>query len=122
MSLAYLENKSAWTDDFGIPESGNGIPDLIDELMWGLEWLKKMQDGAEDGGVLSILGAADGTPPSAATGPSYYGPATTHATLRSAAAFAIAAIVIEGLPGETLDPYARDLLQPAGRGEGHRLR
>jgi hypothetical protein len=34
------------------------------------------------------------SPPSAATGPSYYGPATTHATLSAAAAFALAGKVL----------------------------
>lgn len=32
-----------------IPESANGIPDLLDEVRWALEWLMKMQD--EKGGV-----------------------------------------------------------------------
>ncbi len=36
-------------DDFGIPESGNGIPDLLDEAKYELLWMLKMQD--ESGGV-----------------------------------------------------------------------
>jgi endoglucanase len=32
-----------------IPESGNGTPDLLNEVRWNLEWMLKMQD--EDGGV-----------------------------------------------------------------------
>jgi endoglucanase len=32
-----------------IPESGNGIPDLLDEARWNLRWMLKMQDA--DGGV-----------------------------------------------------------------------
>ncbi len=32
-----------------IPESGNGLPDLLDEIRWELDWMLKMQ--AEDGGV-----------------------------------------------------------------------
>ncbi|MEX2351388.1 MAG: glycoside hydrolase family 9 protein [Balneolaceae bacterium] len=37
-----------WDNQLGIPESGNGIPDLLDEVSWALEWLLKMQrdDGA----------------------------------------------------------------------------
>ena len=35
-------------DDTNIPESGNGIPDLLDEARWGLEWLLSVQD--ESGG------------------------------------------------------------------------
>jgi endoglucanase len=33
-------------DDTNIPESGNGIPDLLDEARWGLEWLLSVQNGA----------------------------------------------------------------------------
>ena len=36
-------------DSFGIPESGNGISDLLDEARFELEWMLKMQD--ENGGV-----------------------------------------------------------------------
>jgi len=36
-------------DDIGIPESGNGVPDLLDEVRFELEWLLKMQ--AANGGV-----------------------------------------------------------------------
>ncbi|GIO15869.1 hypothetical protein J19TS2_54240 [Cohnella xylanilytica] len=34
---------------FNIPESGNGIPDLLDEARWELEWMLKMQDAASGG-------------------------------------------------------------------------
>jgi endoglucanase len=30
-------------DDTDLPESGNGIPDLLDEARWGLEWLLSVQ-------------------------------------------------------------------------------
>lgn len=30
-------------DNTGIPESGNGVPDLLDEARWGLEWLLSVQ-------------------------------------------------------------------------------
>jgi len=32
-----------------IPESGNGAPDILNEVRWNLEWMLKMQD--EDGGA-----------------------------------------------------------------------
>lgn len=113
LAHAYLENPQAWGDDFDLPESGNGVPDIVDEILFGLEWQKKMQDGAEGGGLLSILSAEGASPPSAATEPSVYGPATTHATLAGAAAFALAAIVIDGLPDESYDDVALDLLRRA---------
>ena len=86
---AYDENPSIWTDDFGIPESGNGVPDILDEVKWGLDWLSRMQN--RDGSVLSIVGLDGGSPPSSARGPSHYGPPNTSAALTSAGAFALAA-------------------------------
>jgi endoglucanase len=32
-----------------IPESGNGTPDILNEIRWNLDWMRSMQD--EDGGV-----------------------------------------------------------------------
>ncbi|MCA8902259.1 MAG: glycoside hydrolase family 9 protein [Hyphomonas sp.] len=90
---SYAENPGAWGDDFGLPESGNDIPDVLDEVKWGLDWLVRMQ--SEDGSVLSIVSLDTASPPSAATGPSYYGPASTSATRSAAAAFAYAAPVYE---------------------------
>lgn len=37
-----------------IPESGNNIPDLLDELVWNLRWMLTMQD-PNDGGVYHKL-------------------------------------------------------------------
>ncbi len=31
-------------DNWNIPESGNGVPDLLDETRWGLEWVLSMQN------------------------------------------------------------------------------
>jgi len=86
---SYIENPSVWTDDFGIPESGNDVPDILDEVKWGLDWLERMQN--EDGSVLSVMGLDNASPPSKSDGPSYYGPANTSASYSSAGAFAMAA-------------------------------
>lgn len=48
--LAYQANPDAFTDEYNIPESGNGQSDLIDEIRGQLEWLLKMQN-KENGGV-----------------------------------------------------------------------
>ena len=110
---AYLANPAAWTDDFGLPESGNGVPDLLDEVRWGLDWLVRMQ--SRDGGVLSIVDLDYASPPSAARGQSLYGPATTSATLSAAAAYALASTVYTGLGSAYLDGYAADLERRARR-------
>ncbi len=36
-----------------IPESGNGVPDILDEVRFNIDWMKTMQD--EDGGVFFKL-------------------------------------------------------------------
>lgn len=110
---AYVANPSAFTDDLNIPESGNGIPDLIDEIKWGLDWLIRMQNA--DGSVLCVQGLADGSPPSAARGASYYGPATTSATLAVAGAFAFASRALKSLNDDRLSAYAGELAERARR-------
>ena len=52
--MAYEMNETAFTDDAGIPESGNGIPDILDEIRYEVEWLLKMQDSRTGG----VYGAA----------------------------------------------------------------
>ena len=47
--LAYENYPDVFDDNVGIPESGNGIPDVLDEAKYELDWLFKMQ--REDGGV-----------------------------------------------------------------------
>lgn len=49
LMLAYSLYPNAFDDELGIPESGNGIPDVLDEVKFELNWLFKMQ--APDGGV-----------------------------------------------------------------------
>lgn len=39
----------AFRDDTKLPESGNGVPDVLDEARWELEWILEMQDS--DGGI-----------------------------------------------------------------------
>src|SRR5690606_1691755 len=69
-----------------------------------------------DGSVLSILGLSHSnaanqhaSPPSSATGPSYYGPASTSATLTSAGAFALGSKVLASFENADLANYAADL-------------
>ena len=108
---AYVEHPAAFTDDFEIPESGNGIPDILDEARWGMDFLTRMQ-GA-DGSVLSIVGEAAASPPSAATGQSLYGSPSTATALSTAAAFAYGSRVYRTLGDATLTAYADDLLARA---------
>lgn len=104
---SYQENPDAWGDDFGIPESGNGIPDILDEARWGLDWLLRMQN--PDGSVLSVLGRGHATPPSAARAATRYGPASTSSTLSAAGTFAHAALVFGDSALPAHQTYAKRL-------------
>jgi len=96
LASAYRENPLAFTDDYNIPESGNGIPDILDETKWGLDFLLRMQQ--TDGSCLCIVGGSNACPPSSGTEQSLYGPATTNATYCCAAGFAMAAITFASIP------------------------
>jgi endoglucanase len=69
---AYSENPTAFRDDSGIAESGNGVPDILDESQMALDWLARMQNN--DGSLPCVQGLDQASPPSPATGPSYYAP------------------------------------------------
>lgn len=56
--LAYELYPDMFTDDAGIPESGNGIPDLLDEIRYEADWLLKMQNAAS-GAVYASVSAVD---------------------------------------------------------------
>ena len=47
--LAYQINPEAYLDDTQIPESGNGIPDILDEVKVELDFFLKMQDPTSGG-------------------------------------------------------------------------
>lgn len=115
---AYEESPSVWTDDYNIPESGNGIPDILDELKWEVDWMLRMQE--DNGSLLSVVG---GTGPTGAGGysspvskdksPRKYGPATTAATLTGAAIFSYASKVFATLDTEDMRKYSATLREAA---------
>ncbi|MFD2933371.1 glycoside hydrolase family 9 protein [Spirosoma flavum] len=110
MLLAYQENPVAWTDDFAIPESGNGIPDLLDEVKWELDWLRRMQQ--TNGSLLHKVSVTDfsaTSPPSADTHIRRYGAASTDATSTGAAVFALAAIQFKSLNNPRMQLYSDTL-------------
>ncbi|HVJ39067.1 MAG TPA: glycoside hydrolase family 9 protein [Stenotrophomonas sp.] len=76
--------------DLNIPESGNAVPDILDEALWNLEWMLAMQDPT-DGGVyhkLSNLGFDGNVMPAQATARRYMIGKGTAATLDFAAVMA----------------------------------
>jgi endoglucanase len=60
LQLAEMEPEAMRGDALNIPESGNGIPDLLDEIRYELNWLSTMQDA--DGGVFHKLTALNFAP------------------------------------------------------------
>jgi endoglucanase len=96
---AYQETPGVFTDDFNIPESGNGIPDILDEIKWETDWLRKMQfpDGSSALKVGEIVYAA-AAPPSSDRNARYYVPSCTSSTIAAAGMFAHAAYVFGRIP------------------------
>jgi len=75
---------------WNIPESGNGMPDVLDEIKWELDWLRRMQSG--DGGVfhkITTTAYADSMPEQD-TDTRWISPKSTHATAIFAAVMAAA--------------------------------
>ncbi len=96
---AYEQNPGIFPDNYGIPESGNNVPDILDEIKYELDWLIKMQES--NGSVLmkvSTQGFPGGTPPSTDVAQRFYGYAASSATRTFASIFAHAAIVFNTVP------------------------
>ncbi len=56
--LAYELYPQVFGDEVGIPESGNEIPDILDEIKYEIDWLLKMQD-AKSGAVYASVSSVD---------------------------------------------------------------
>lgn len=83
--------------NLNIPESGNEVPDLLDEVLWNLKWMIQMQD-PHDGGVYHKLTTArfEGlVMPHEAKNQRYVVAKSTAATLNFAAVMAQASRVYE---------------------------
>lgn len=107
---AYELDPLRWPDGWGLPESGNGVPDLLDEVRCELEWFLRMQ--RPDGSVLhkvSVLGFEAASPPSADAAVRRYGPPTASATVSAAGAFARAALAYDALGDPGSQSFALSL-------------
>ncbi|MCB0762712.1 MAG: glycoside hydrolase family 9 protein [Flavobacteriales bacterium] len=97
---AYEEHPEAFSDNWDLPESGNGIPDVLDELKWELDWLLTMVN--DDGSVHIKVGSQSHdenalSPPSANTDQRFYGPTCSSASMAAASMLAHAAKVYGGI-------------------------
>lgn len=105
--LAAYEHYPAYyrAQDVGIPESGNALPDILDEALWNIRWMLTMQD-PNDGGVyhkLTTLRFSGQIIPSEADAQRYVVQKSTAAALNFAAVMAVASRVLvefeDTLPG-----------------------
>lgn len=90
------------TVNLNIPESGNGLPDVLNEVLWNLHWMQTMQD-PNDGGVYHKLTNAvfdRMVMPDKAITPRYVVQKGTAATLDFAAVMAQASRIFRRFPKE----------------------
>lgn len=102
LMLTYETYGDSFGDDTGIPESGNGVPDLLDEVRYELDWMLKMQD-PDTGGVYHKVTCENfpgSVMPEEETNQLILAPISTTATADFAAAMAMAARVFEGTDAE----------------------
>jgi photosystem II stability/assembly factor-like uncharacterized protein len=103
---SYDMDPAKFVDDaLNIPESGNGIPDLLDEVQWEIDWMMRMQ--AEDGSVYHKLTAESwfAGMPAEETDPRYLFERTTHDTALAAAVFAAASRLFEPFDTDAAQEY-----------------
>lgn len=110
---AYEWNPALFPDnETNIPESGNGIPDLLDECKWETDWYLKMQ--MTDKHILSVVHLTSytgGSPPSTDTTTRYYYPPNPAGEAQFVAVLSNAARVFSTMPG--LASYAVTLQSAA---------
>jgi endoglucanase len=94
--------------NINIPESEDNTPDILDEIMWNLEWMLSMQD-SNDGGVyhkLTTLNFSGPVMPDKANEQRYFIQKSTAATLDFAAVMSMASRIYEPFeeyfPGKSL--------------------
>lgn len=91
---AYMLFPESFQEEINIPESGNGVPDILNECRYELEWMLKMQD--EEGGAYHKLTSAmhaDFMMPEEDKSQFYLFPVSSMATADYAASMALASRV-----------------------------
>ncbi|MCU4677240.1 glycoside hydrolase family 9 protein [Catenovulum sp. 2E275] len=97
MLMAYQDFPSIHQLELNIPESANAQPDLLDEIIWQLDWLINMQD-PNDGGVyhkLTTKNFSGKQMPDQANEPRFMVAKSVSGTLDFAATMAFAAHVLK---------------------------
>ncbi len=93
-----------------IPENNNDLPDLLDEVKWELDWIKKMQN--PDGTVHSKAGIREDfnyiSPPSSDTRERWYAQTCPAAAITASGMLAHGAMVLQDFESQTV--YADELI------------
>lgn len=112
---AYLLFPESFNEPLGIPESGNGVPDVLNECRYELEWMLKMQD-AEGGAYHKLTSErhADFIMPQEDKAQFYLFPVSSMATADYAAVMALASRVYRAYDAS----FADGLFQAAQRAYG----
>lgn len=109
--LAYELYPSAFPDETGIPESGNEIPDILDEIKYEADWMLKMQDDATGGVYSETVVREYRTAPYVTRQESYVEPVTLEATASFAAVMAKFSYIYQAYDAV----YATECLRAADR-------
>ena len=110
---AYENNPTKFGDDWGIPESGNGIADVLDEVKWEMDWVLRMQlpDGSVAGRVAENGCDKEGQDPAGLTTQRVWTEPSTWSTSTAIVDWAHGARIYRTQPG--LANYADTLLTAA---------
>ncbi len=105
-------------NQLNIPESGNGIPDILDEAKWELDFILKMQDQTS-GGFYHMVQPSSSTAPDKDTTPRYIedvNGSQTNVRPTDDAACAAAALAEASISFRKFDPTYANTLLTAARG------
>lgn len=118
--MAFEDYPEIWNgpdaDNMDIPESGNGIPDILDEARYELDWLIQMQDTVS-GGVyhkITCLDFPEFVMPQEETDTLYLAPVSTAATADFAAVMAKSSDVYKEIDPEFADACLKAAMKAWG--------
>jgi endoglucanase len=118
MLTSYEQYPTFWKEfNLSIPESANTTPDLLDEIKWEIDWLKKMQLGTAGsyGAFIMKMGIRNDDayidPPSIDSRDRYYSGTCPQSTIIGAGVLAHVALVFKDFPEWAT--YAADLKERA---------
>lgn len=109
--LAYELYPEAFLDESGIPESGNSIPDILDEVKYEADWMLKMQDEATGGVYSEAVIREKNMAPYTTKQETYVTPVTMEATASFAAVMAKFSYIYQAYDKD----YATECLRAADR-------